>query len=332
VGGGLLGTLLGGSSSGGGTRTTGSVQITADNRLNALIVHAKPADLDTIEQLLKILDERESPEDILASPKPQLIPVYNTQAEEIANVVRQVYQDRMTGQAGGGGRPPTPQDFIMAMRNMRGGRGGSQRGGAQEEPMKLSIGVDARTNSLVVVAPDALLQEVKDLVHQLDEAAIDSSETMEVVTLHGANSETIRQALSAMVGTSVQFGRAGTSSSPSTTSGQPSPFGGFSRRGFGSPFGFGGMGGMPGGGFPGAMGGAPGGFPGGGPSPFFNPFGGSPGNSGSPFSRSRGMFGPSSSFGGGSFGAPGSSSRGDSSGRRSGRSRGGSSGGGSRGR
>jgi type II secretory pathway component GspD/PulD (secretin) len=331
VGGGLLGTLLGGPS-GGGAKATGAIQITPDSRLNALIVYAKPADLDTIEQLLKILDDRESPEEILAAPKPRLIPVFNTQAEEVANVVRQVYQDRMAGQAAGAGRPPTPQDFIMAMRNMRGGRGGGAQRGGQEEPAKLSISADPRTNSLVVVAPDSLFQEVKDLVEQLDEAAGDSDQTLEVVTLQRANSETIRQALSAMVGPSVQFGRAGTSSTPTGTQGQqPPPFGfGFSRRGFGSPFGFGGMGGMPGGGFPGGMGGPTGGFQGGGPSPFFSPFGGSPpsGSGGSPFSGSRGTFGPGS-MSGGSFGTPGSSSRGGS-GRRSGRS--GSSSGGSRGR
>ncbi len=326
VGGGLLGTLLGGGGgSGGGAKPTGAIQITPDNRLNALIVHAKPVDLDTIEQLLKILDERESPEENLAAPKPRLIPVYNTQAEEVANVVRQVYQDRMAGAAGAGaGRPPTPQDFIMAMRNMRGGRGGGSQRGGQEEPTKLSIGVDARTNSLVVVAPDVLFQEVKDLVDQLDDAAIDASQTLQVVTLQRTNSDTIRQALSAMVGNSVQFGRTGTSSAPTTTSGQPPQFG-FGRSGFGSPFGFpGGMGGTPGGG-----------FPGGGPSPFFNPFMGSQpqlsGSSGGAFPRSSRMFGPSSMPGAGSPGTQGSSSRGDS-GRRSGRGGGGSSGGNSRGR
>ena len=329
MGGGLLGTLLGGGPSGasggggGGTRTSGSVQITADNRLNALVVYAKPADLDTIEQLLKILDERESPEEILAAPKPRLIPLHNTQAEEVANVVRQLYQDRMAGQAGQA-RPPTPQDFINAMRSMRGGRGGggSQRG-AQEEQAKLSVSADPRTNSLIVVAPDSLFQEVKELVEQLDEAAGDTSETLQVVTLQRANSETIRQALSAMVGPSVQFNRSGSSPSPSSSQPQQtSPFG-FGRRAFGSPFGspFG---------FPGNMGGSPFGFPGsmgGSPSPSPS---GSLGSGGNPFSRSRGSFNPGSMNRGGSFGTPGSSGRGDAS-RRSGRSRGGSSGG-SRGR
>jgi len=327
MGGGLLGTLLGGGPSGGsgggsgGTRTSGSVQITADNRLNALVVYAKPADLDTIEQLLKILDERESPEEILAAPKPRLIPLHNTQAEEVANVVRQLYQDRMAGQAGQA-RPPTPQDFINAMRSMRGGRGGGSQRGAQEEQAKLSVSADPRTNSLIVVAPDSLFQEVKELVEQLDEAAGDTSETLQVVTLQRANSETIRQALSAMVGPSVQFNRSGSSPAPSSSQPQQTPPFGFGRRGFGSfgsPFGF-----------PGSMGGSPFGFPGGmGGSPSPSPFG-SLGSGGNPFSRSRGSFTPGSMNRGGSFGTPGSSGRSDAS-RRSGRSRSGSSGG-SRGR
>jgi len=51
TGGNLVGALMG---MGGGTiNPTGSIRITADPRLNALAVQANPADLDTIEQLLK---------------------------------------------------------------------------------------------------------------------------------------------------------------------------------------------------------------------------------------------------------------------------------------
>ncbi len=319
MGGGLLGTLLGsgpsGGNGGGGTRTSGSVQITADNRLNALIVYAKPADLDTIEQLLKILDERESPEEVLAAPKPRLIPLYNTQAEEVANVIRQLYQDRMAGQSGAS-RPPTPQDFIMAMRAMRGGRGGGSQRGGQEEAAKLSVSADPRTNSLIVVAPDSLFQEVKELVEQLDEAAGDTSETLQVVTLQRANSETIRQALSAMVGPSVQFNRSGSTPSPSSSPPQQtSPFG-FGRRGFGSPFGFpGSMGDSPFG-FPGGMGGSIGSPP---PSPMGGPTGSNPS------SRSRATFSPGSMNRTGAFSGPASSPRSDAN-RRSNRNRSGSSG------
>src|SRR5262249_48431490 len=94
VGGGLMGDLLmGGGGSSAGSFASGSVDIVPDARLNALLVHAKPADLDTVEQLLKVLDQRSGPESVEAEAQPRPIPVYNTTAAEVAQVVQQVFQD-----------------------------------------------------------------------------------------------------------------------------------------------------------------------------------------------------------------------------------------------
>ncbi len=81
-GGGLMGSLLG---LGGGTSSdsaprlssgSGTIQIVPETRLNALIVQASSADLDTIEQLLKVVDQPDSPEDLALVSKPRLIPVF----------------------------------------------------------------------------------------------------------------------------------------------------------------------------------------------------------------------------------------------------------------
>jgi type II secretory pathway component GspD/PulD (secretin) len=338
--GGLIAPLLGGGGGGsrggasasaaGPVRASGPIQITPDSRLNALIVRATPTDLDTIEQLLKILDQRDSPEEVLTAPKPRMIPVYNTQAEEVANVVRQVYQDRLVTASGTGGafNQPNPAQFVMALQAMRGGRGqagGGARRSASEEPARMSIGVDARTNSLVVSAPDSLFQEVKELVEELDHAAVDTNQTLEVVTLRQSSPDAVRRALSGMLGSSVQFGSSTTSSSSGTTPGQ------FFQPGFGGRRGFygGGFGGF-GGGFPG------GGFPGGGFQPGgFQPGGFSGGFRGGMTPGSGGQPGPVPFRGGINIGsgatpggsAPASGTR--SGGRSSGRSgRGGRGGGG----
>lgn len=328
VGGNLVGAMLGGGGRGSsavsssGPRTTGPIQIIPDSRLNALFVRATPTDLDTILDLLKILDQRESPEDNLAAPKPRMIPVYNTQADEIAKVVREVYQDRMTGAAGGGGGmggPPNPAQFIQALQSLRGGRGGG--GGSRrtaEEVAKMSIGVDARTNSLVVVAPDVLFQEVKDLVDQLDHGAMDSNQTLEIVNLHDTSPDAVRRALAAVVGDSVQFSGTSSSSSSTSTNNQGFPggfsrrsyggFGGGSRSGFGgfTPGGMGGFGGFTPGGFGGGFGGMGGGFtPGGmgGMGSGFNPGGG--GFTGGGSSGSGRSYRGSSNFNGGGSGTSG---------------------------
>ncbi len=243
----------GGSSSlltSGGYTPSGPVQITPDARLNALVVNANPVDVDTIEELLKILDQKGSPEDILTEPKPRLIPVFNTQAEEVAQVVRQVYQDRMvTGSSSG--FPPGPGGFIMAMQQaqqmaqQQGGQRGSRRsrGSSQqrEDTPKMSIGVDPRTNSLIVSAPEALFEEVRQLVEQLDQGATESNQVLRVVTLQRSSPTAIEQALSSLMGQSVQIGRTSSSSFGSSSFGMPMSGQLGQRRGFRSGGGFSGF-------------------------------------------------------------------------------------------
>ncbi|MGE3240837.1 MAG: secretin N-terminal domain-containing protein [Pirellulales bacterium] len=190
LGGGLMGNLLlggGGGGSGGGF-SSGSVDIVPDVRLNALVVRAKPADLDTVEQLLRVLDQRVGPEDVEADLRPRLIPVYNTQASEIASVVQQIYSDRM---ASGGPQVMSPQDMLKMI------RGGNN---VDQQTQKMSFGIDERSNSLVVRAPDPLFEEVKSLVAQLDEIDTDSPEITRVVSLKHTNSSAVQRALVSVLG------------------------------------------------------------------------------------------------------------------------------------
>ena len=273
----LVGSLLGLGGGGGTIAPSGSVQIIpTDPLLNGLIVRANPTDTETVRQLLEILDQSGSPEEILAQPKPRLIPVYNTQADEIAQVVQQVYQENLTS-ASSRGRQPSPMEFIEAIRGSR-GRGGSSRSSAQQV-QKMSIGVDARNNLLVVSAPEPLFQEVKALVERLDEAALgSSSQTMQVVTLKRSNAEKVQEALKSLVGENVTFGGSSGRSRGSSTSGSRPPSSGsptdeFRRQMIMRAMQGGGDGGRPsmfgsGGPSRGGSGGfrPPGGFGGGGPS------------------------------------------------------------------
>jgi len=214
-GGGILGSLLG-LGEGGTIAPTGSIKITPDTRLNALVVQANATDAATIEQLLKILDQKESPEEIAIVPKAKIIPLKNTQAEEVVTILQEVYRERMAAAAGQGGAQPTPQQLMQQMvggmmgGGRRGGRGGAGPGGQrgnQEEQQKMTVGVDTRTNSVVLAAPEPLFTEVSQLIEQIDQMALRSNQTMQIVTLHRASSDTVQQALGAIVGDGVQFGR-----------------------------------------------------------------------------------------------------------------------------
>jgi type II secretory pathway component GspD/PulD (secretin) len=186
VGGALMGDLLLGGGNTAGAFTSATVDIVPDGRLNALVVHAKPADLDTIEQLLKVLDQRSGPEDVEAEAQPRLIPVYNTTASEISEIVQQVYADRMAG----ANAVMSPQEMMQMI------RGGPNPNQAIQ---KMSIAVDIPNNMLVVRAPDPLFEEVKQLVTDLDQSLEGSPETTKVVPLRLTNAANVVKTLDSLL-------------------------------------------------------------------------------------------------------------------------------------
>jgi type II secretory pathway component GspD/PulD (secretin) len=200
MGGALMGDLLLGGGGGGGAFTSANVDIVPDGRLNALIIHAKPEDLDTIEQLLKILDQRTGPEDVEADGQPRAIPVYNTTATEIAQIINQVYQDRMAG-----GGEMSPQEMMKMI------RGGPS---TEQQVQKMSVAVDTRNNALIVRAPDPLFEEVKAFVAELDNSVGDSPQTTRVVSLRHTNSAAVQKALNSILD-NVQMGTTGAAVSDS---------------------------------------------------------------------------------------------------------------------
>jgi len=237
LGGGMLGLLggLGGFGGGGGDASssmslltsTGSVNIVPDARLNALIVQANQIDLQMIELILEKVDIRESPEDIEIVAKPALIPVIYQDAKDVADVVKSAFGDRIAGaqSSGGsrGGQQPSPQDFINALRG-GGGRGGRGGGGdsATSQPAKINIAVDAKSNSLVVIATPQDFAEVEALVVELDQSSMVTEETIVTYSTNGSvNPEVMKLALESILGTKATSTSDGTSSSNSSSSSRP---------------------------------------------------------------------------------------------------------------
>ena len=116
---GVIGSLLQGGGSGGSVLGNTTPYIVADSRLNSLFVQGTPAQIKFIEEMLKIVDQESGPEEVMTFPKPKFIPVYYTSAQSVAEVLRQVYANRIvtdqSNQRRGGG--PSPEDFMR----MRGG-------------------------------------------------------------------------------------------------------------------------------------------------------------------------------------------------------------------
>jgi len=295
LGGGMLGLLggLGGLGGGGGDASasksvltsTGSVNIVPDARLNALIVQANAIDLQMIELILEKVDIAESPEDIEIAAKPELIPVIYQEATDVANIVKSLLGDRIAGAqsagARGGGGQPSPQDFIAALRGGgRGGRGGAGGDAGASERSKISVAVDTKSNSLVVVATPQDFKEIEELVRKLDQSSMVNEETIMTYSTNGSvNPDVMKLALESILGTQASSTSDGAKSGSSTpASSQRSSTTGSSAseiqqriEAFRARFGSGGFGsrGGGGGGFGSRGGGAPssGGRPSGGGAP-----------------------------------------------------------------
>lgn len=184
LGGGMFGSMLGGG--GGDLLSTdglasGDYTITADPRLNALIIKASAADMALIEQLLEVIDQIESPLQIDTRGQVALIPVVTQEVQQVVDVIKQLYGDRIEGNSpsggrGGGGQQPNPADIINALRG--GGRNGRSGGSSTQlaEP-KIAITAEPSSNILIVIAQPQDIAEIKELVQLIDEAgAIDQEE------------------------------------------------------------------------------------------------------------------------------------------------------------
>ncbi len=218
---------------------TGMLRITPEPRLNALFIEANTVDMRNIEEVLKKLDMPESPEEVLVNPRARLIPVQNMAADDVAEIVKQIFADKMQSASSRGGgdqqQRPSPADFFAAMRG-EGGRSGGQRGGssgtaAKEEPERMTIGVDAKSNSLILFASQSTYEEVRMLVEELDSiAGVAEEATTEVVKVTG-NAETIKSTLMAILGENA----VSNSSSSSSGRGSTSSRSGSSRTGTTGP-------------------------------------------------------------------------------------------------
>jgi len=188
--GGSLMDMSGLSSLGAGTE---SLRIIPEPRLNALFVSGPAAQIDEIENVLKILDGGDLPES-LRERLPRRIALEHADVNEVAAIVREVYKDYMEqpnrGSRGGGGGNP------LAM--MLGG--GQQQAPAPGTGIKLTLGVDARTNTLIVAASNALFEQVAEMVESIDQSAADAQQTVRVVTIDADSAPLIEQSLGSLFG------------------------------------------------------------------------------------------------------------------------------------
>jgi type II secretion system protein D len=217
-----------------------SIRVVADPGSNSLIiVKASPIDMLQIRSLLeKAIDKGSS--ELTGLPETHVIKLKFANATDVSNVIKDVYREKMNNN-------PAPGQ-VGGFRGFRFGgfRGfGNQNANigpdGQPRAVTLSVGVDEKTNSLIVNCPKALYEDITKLCGQLELSAKENKRTVRVVSLGGSGLDpaVVQQAVDAVLGR--------TSSSSTTNSFQGFPGGGIFRGGGGG--GFGGGGGRGGGGF-----------------------------------------------------------------------------------
>lgn len=181
------------SSEGATVVSAGSLTVISDSRLNRLICMGNERDLGLIEEYLEVIDRDQSLTDIQIHGRSHVIELLNTRASEIIEVVREAYGERVA--------MSSEQRIQQQARQSSRDRGDNNRNepevkvqtSSNSEP-QMTLAVHERSNSLIVTAPDALFQEVEQLVRTLDDKG---AETVEVVWYpQGDALEAIRQAVS----------------------------------------------------------------------------------------------------------------------------------------
>ena len=214
----LMGSLTGGLSTLGGglmdmaglsglSGVSQTLRIIPDLRSNSLFVTGPAGQVRDVEQMLKILDSDEVPES-LRERLPRMIPVDHASVTEVAEILKEVYKDYLEDPNARAAQNNRGNPLAMMMGG--GGRGSSSTGPG----IRMTIGVDARTSTLVVSANDTLFRQVEALVEELDNSAFEAHETIRVVPVGEADAAIVQAALTSLI-PSVKVST--TNAKPSTT-------------------------------------------------------------------------------------------------------------------
>lgn len=204
---GLFGNLTGGLSSLGGSLVDMSgmgksqpLRIIPELRSNALFISGPTEQVNDIMAALEVLDTNELPESA-KDRVPRMIPVEVADATEVASIIREVFREQMDANGGnplaalargGGGGGFNPLAMMLG--------GGGQPQGRQQRGLQLTLGVDERTNTLIVSSSEQLFRQVEQLVKAIDQSAREANNTVRVVTLSNSNTAVAGQALSSLLG------------------------------------------------------------------------------------------------------------------------------------
>ena len=162
--------------------------VVADERLNAIVVHANRVDRMSIERLIEALDSADIP-DALSANRPRRVNIKHGSAIQIEKVLRLVYKQQLS--AGGGAKPiPIPSGLTSEIAAML-----QQMNASNTGPL-LTLSVDEVTNSIIIMAPNSLTEQVAKMIEELDEASLnENSQGMNIISTKRMSSSRAKKIL-----------------------------------------------------------------------------------------------------------------------------------------
>ena len=170
-----------------------TLKIISDSDSGTILVQgATQEQLKTIEDLIKIYDTPPST-DGKQVRKTQIFTLKYSKATVVGEAIKDVYRDLLSSndkayqnqQQNKDGQKPAAPDRSYTF--IYGDVGGDDKS-KQETPVKfkglVSLGVDEISNTIIVSAPDSMLQNISELIDQLDRAARPTN-SVQVVKLDG---------------------------------------------------------------------------------------------------------------------------------------------------
>lgn len=179
------------------------LRFVSDIDTGTLLVQGATAEqLQKIDELIELYDQPESLE-AEQQRKTEIYEVKYSHALAVAEVVKEVYRDLLSS-----------NDKTFTRERKEGDGSSRDLGygvnyGSRIPQFKglLSIGVEEKSNTLVVSAPAFLMEDVMGLIREVDERA--ASHKVRVVQLNGVGPEALRGVLSQIPGVTTSAARAG---------------------------------------------------------------------------------------------------------------------------
>ncbi len=177
-----------------------ALRIIPDVRSNSLLISGPNAVLQDVWALLNVLDSNDIPESF-RDMQQRTIALMHADIDNVAAILRDVYKPLL--EAENSSRQRQQENPLAAMFGSSGNRQKTQN-------VRMTLGVDRRTSSLVVSSSQEVFDDVKKLVETLDKNAMSANRRIRVVQLRSARPADVQRSLTGMfprISTSVMTSR-----------------------------------------------------------------------------------------------------------------------------